>query len=392
MSRLFSLQRVRGPIAILFFGLLTACAQTPPPPEIKVLLPSVGPVALETTQSAPPEIAQLEIGILVFGNQLDEQDKERFGDWVYTEIRENEVHYLPYVLRNTLLDSNHWGAVRVLPQPDPSVDLQINGTVLHSDGERLEIAIVATDSSGKQWLEKTYADTSNLSDYPEATRFTTGNRFNPAGFVDPFQDLYDQIANDLLEVRRSFEDTALANLRRVSEMVYASDLSPETFAHTLETNEEGLLTVSSLLAESDPMLARVADMRLRHLVFIDTVDEYYQALYEEMQPAYVIWRRYSHDQIEEDSRLESRLRDYNLDDYGTSRSFVSLTQRYDRYRWSKIYEQEFRELAAGFNRELAPAILKLNEQVHGVSGTMDEQYIQWRRILQALFRLETEQM
>lgn len=140
------------------------------------------------------------------------------------------------------------------------------------------------------------------------------------------------------------------------------------------------------------MLARVDDMRERHLGFIDTVDEYYEALYTEMQASYVIWRRYSHDQIDETQRLSTRLEDYDLNDYGTSRSFTSLTQRYDRYRWSKIYEQEFRELAAGFNRELAPAILELSEQVNGVSGTMDEQYVQWRRILQALFRLETEQM
>jgi len=355
-------------------------------------LPSVGAVELLIANQAPLDSVQLEIGIQVFDNKLDNEDRERFEEWVYAEIRENEVKYLPYVLRNTLLEADHWGAVRVLPQPDPSVDIQVDGTVLHSDGERLEIAILATDSSGRQWLNKTYADTTTLSDFPESTRFTTGSPFNPNGFIDPFQDLYDQIANDLLAARELMDSAELVNIKRVSQMVYASDLSPETFAHTLTTGTEGLLTVTSLLAEADPMLARVDDMRERHLGFIDTVDEYYEALYTEMQASYVIWRRYSHDQIDETQRLSTRLEDYDLNDYGTSRSFTSLTQRYDRYRWSKIYEQEFRELAAGFNRELAPAILELSEQVNGVSGTMDEQYVQWRRILQALFRLETEQM
>lgn len=378
--------------ASIILTLVSACAQTPPPPPVVVLLPSVGDVELLIANEAPPESIQLEIGIQVFDNQLDAEDRERFEDWVYSEIRDNEVNYLPYVLRNTLLETDHWGAVRVLPQPDPSVDIQVDGTVLHSDGERLEIAIVATDSSGRQWLNKTYADTTVLSDFPESERFTTGDPFNPIGFVDPFQDLYDQIANDLLQTRQLMASSELINIKRVSQMVYASDLSPETFAHTLTTDDEGLLTVTSLLSETDPMLARLESMRDRHLVFIDTVDEYYEALYTEMQPSYVIWRRYSHDQIDETKRLASRLQEYDLDDYGTSSAFMSLTQRYDRYRWSKIYEQEFRELAAGFNRELAPAILKLSEQVNGVSGTMDEQYIQWRRILQALFRLETEQM
>lgn len=372
--------------------LVGSCAQSPPPPPVVELLPSVGVVELLIADQSPPDSIQLEIGIQVFENQLDAEDRARFEDWVYSEIRENEVNYLPYVLRSTLLETDHWGAVRVLPQPDPSVDIQVEGTVLHSDGERLEIAIVATDSSGRQWLNKTYADTTVLSDFPDSTRFTTGNPFNPNGFVDPFQDLYDQIANDLLQTRELMANAELVNIKRVSQMVYASDLSPETFSHTLTTDSEGLLAVTSLLAEADPMLARVADMRERHLVFIDTVDEYYEALYTEMQPSYVIWRRYSHDQIDETQRLASRLEDYDLDDYGTSSSFATLTQRYDRYRWSKIYEQEFRELAAGFNRELAPAILKLSEQVNGVSGTMEEQYVQWRRILQALFRLETEQM
>jgi hypothetical protein len=138
------------------------------------------------------------------------------------------------------------------------------------------------------------------------------------------------------------------------------------------------------------MIARVEDMRLRHHLFIDTVDEYYQALYEDMQPSYVTWRRYSYDQIEQ---TESALQEaYDASRYSSSRSYLTLTQRYDRYRWSKIYELEFQELATGFNREIAPAILELNKQVHGLSGTMEEQYIQWRRILRELFALETGQL
>ena len=76
--------------------------------------------------------------------------------------------------------------------------------------------------------------------------------------------------------------------------------------------------------------------------------------------------------------------------YSSSSGYLTLTQRYDRYRWSKIYELEYRELASGFNREAAPAILELNQQVHGLSGTMEEQYLQWRRVLRQLFALEND--
>ncbi|MFT4862814.1 MAG: hypothetical protein ACI95C_002038 [Pseudohongiellaceae bacterium] len=386
----YSLPKTLGLVSVII--LLAACAQTPPPPIPEILLPSVGEVQLQATNNPPPEEIQLEIGIRVFANRLNASDYERFGEWVFSEIRENEVNYLPYVLRNTLLDANEWGAVRVLPQDDPSVDLQISGTVLRSDGERLEVEVIAVDSSGRQWLRKTYADTTTLEDYPEARRYTPGNRFDPNSFTDPFQDLYDQVANDLLAIRQALATNELVNIKRVSEMVYARDLSPETFAHTLSETEAGLLTVNSLLAENDPMLARVAEMRLRHGVFIDTVDEYYEALYEEMQPSYVIWRRYSHDQIAEDERVIQQIAEYDIDNFESERTYLSLMQRYDRFRWSKIYEQEFRELAAGFNKELAPAVLKLSEQVNGVSGPMTEQYSQWRKILRDLFKLETQQM
>jgi hypothetical protein len=157
----------------------------------------------------------------------------------------------------------------------------------------------------------------------------------------------------------------------------------------LSQTESGQYEVASLPAEDDPMLQRVEDMRVRHNLFIDTVDDYYGALYEEMQPSYVLWRRYSHDQRRETEAMEERYARYEQLNSAGMRSFLTLTQRYDRYRWSKIFEQEFRMLAEGFNREIAPAILELNEQVFDVSGTMEEQYIQWRRTLRRIFALES---
>jgi hypothetical protein len=144
----------------------------------------------------------------------------------------------------------------------------------------------------------------------------------------------------------------------------------------------------TLPADTDPMLQRVKDMRYRHLLFIDTVDEYYQTLYTDIQAAYVLWRRYSLDQTEETLNRDNEPQ--AAASLGDSGSFLALSQRYDRFKWSKIYEHEFTELAAGFNNELAPAMLELNGQVHGLSGTMEQQYREWRGILRELFELETE--
>ncbi len=366
---------------------LAACASSPPPPPALPPIPPVGEVDLVRATVEPGADQLLDVGVIVFDNHTEAEDTQQFGEWVFSEIRANETQYLPYLLRNTLVQANQWGAVRVLPAADPAVDLSIQATVLASDGQQLQLAVTAHDSVGRVWLDKRYADRTQATDYPESARFTPGRQFEPQEFVEPFQDLYDQINNDLVAFRDSLPPQSVNAIKQVSNLVYANDLSPQSFGHMLTEDAQGLLTVASLPAADDPMLARVQDMRLRHHVFIDTVDEYYEALHDDVQATYVTWRKYSFDQIHE--TVASVQRAYASGDFGSSRGFQSLAQRYDRYRWSKIYETEFRELATGFNQEIAPAILELNEQVHGLSGTMEEQYIQWRRILRQLFALES---
>lgn len=367
--------------------LAAACGQLTPTARVEtVSIPGVGQVELLRAIDEPESEQLLDVGVVIFSNQPAAARSNELGAWIFNEIRENETQYLPYVLRNTLLQSNLWGAVRVLPDIDPSQDLAIEGRIIQSDGINLELHIVATDSSGREWINKTYRDVAGAVDYPESTRYTPKNRFQPTTFIDPFQDLYNQINNDLVVLRNGFTPQQLADIKHVSAMVYASDLSPETFAHTLSNGPDGLLTVTSLLAEDDPMVERLAEMRLRHHVFIDTVDEYYQSLFDEMRPVYVTWRHYSRDQLIESASASRAI--YEGDGYGNARNFLNLSQRYDRFRWSKIYEQEFTQLATGFNNEIAPAILELNRSVHGMTGNLEDHYAQWRDILRDLFAVE----
>lgn len=383
-----SLHSIPGACSVYLFAiLLQACASSDPPEPITHYpeIPAVGTITLQTSEEET-EI-YLDVGISVFTNTYHEDESETYGDWIFTEIRDNERHFLPYLLRDTLLNSEQWGAVRVLPQADPSVDLLLSGTILYSDGSRLVLAMEATDSTGRRWLQKTYADDSRAEDYPDSSRLRAASQLEREDLKEPFQDIYNQVANDLLAVRNAMTSEQLQKVQRVSELVYANDLAPDSFAESLATDAEGYLTINTLPAEQDPMMNRVLEMRRRHHLFIDTVDEYYKALFDEMQASYLVWRRYAFDQ---ENELEFTTRESaDQDLFSSTNTTLTLLQRYDRYRWAKIYEQEFLELATGFNKELAPTILELNRNVHGLSGTMEEQYLQWRRILRQLFELET---
>ena len=384
-----TLKRTNYWILQFTFIFLKGCAQNavPPTEEVPLTVP-VGSVDLIVAQQAPPENQLLDIAVNVFDVALKKDENLEFGEWIFSEIRANETHYLPYILRETLLRSNQWGAVRVLPESDPSVDLQVKAKVMASNGRRILVQVVAIDSSGRVWLDQEYLDLASETDFPNRTRYTAGQPFESDEFVEPFQDVYNKISNALVKFRSTLTEQELVDLKRVSEMVYASDLAPESFDHNLVKTESNLLTVVSLPAEDDPMLRRVKEMRARHHLFIDTVDDYYGSLYENMRPSYAVWRKYSFDQINEASKAaESQ---YDFENYGRSGGYLTLTQRYDRYRWSKIFELEYRDISASFNNEVGPAILELNERVHGLSGTMEEQYIQWTRILRQLFSLEAQ--
>ena len=71
-------------------------------------------------------------------------------------------------------------------------------------------------------------------------------------------------------------------------------------------------------------------------------------------------------------------------------SFEAISQNYNRYKWSKIFEQEFVALASGFVSETAPAVLELSRNVNGLTGPVEEQYAQWRVLLRGLFEIEAE--
>lgn len=368
-------------LALLICAGLVACAHRPPDPRPNP--PYSGPVDLVVAAEPPGPSLQLDVGVRVFDQRQTSDSSTPINETVFNRIRSIETHYLPVVLRDTLIASDHWGAVRVLPQDDPSVDLLIQGTIVASDGAALELEIVAVDSSGREWLDRSYRGHAYRIHYPDL--MATMNEPAPEDLPDPFGDVYAQIANDLLAARLALDDEELEALRKVSTLVHAQDLSPDAFSGMLTEDDAGHLVLARLPALDDPMLARVERMRERHHIFIDTIDAYYDALYWDVKQLYDLWRHYSHDHVTDlaaSAERSQRTRSREM-------SFEALRRNYERYRWAKIFEQEFVGLATGFVQETAPAVLELSRRVNGLTGSVEEQYAQWRVLLRELFELET---
>jgi len=335
------------------------------------------PLALSATdtRSTQPAPEQLDVGLPIFDPGIPENASIHGKMGIFPEIRKSEAKYMPVTLRQVLVESGDWGVVRVLPKAQESSELLVTGTILHSDGQRLELAIHARDATGAVWLDKVYAGVTTPQDYPVK---------EPG---DPFLAVYTQIAGDLLAARRQMSAKQLADIRQVALLRYASGLAPEAFTSYLTRTSAGGYALQRLPAADDPMLVRVNRIREQEYLFIDTVDEQYARLSEEMAPTYNLWRQFGAEQALYDEDYKERVS--SRDSQGRRGSFAALEQTYNAYKWAKIHEQDLDELAQGYNNEVAPTVMDVSGTVYKLSGTLDSQYTEWRQILQRIFALET---
>ena len=204
--------------------------------------------SLQAPANPVPENELLDVGVSIFDTGIDlvEEDER-----IYPEVRRAEARYIPQLLTEVLQNSGVWGAVRVVPDENRITDLRISGTILHSDGESLELRIVARDSRDYVWLDKVYQGNASRYAYDAKTRAA----------YDPFQGVYHNIANDLVRRFDELESAQRQDIRTVSELLFAKSFSSEAFSGYLDTTRKGKLLVIRLPADDDPMLERVRKLR-----------------------------------------------------------------------------------------------------------------------------------
>ncbi len=388
-----ALMVVRTSVLLLLLSsvLLAGCSTT------KVKSTRVTP--LEAARQEVPEALLLDVGVNLFDPGLDDV---KDGDIsVYPEVRQAEARYVPVLLMNTMQASANWGAVRVVPADMAAVDVLVSGKILHSDGESMELLINVKDVTGKQWFEKKYAKDISKYSY-QKSRSLAG---------DPFQDLYNRIANDIASYRNGLKPRQLANVRTVGELKFAQDFSPEAFGGHLEKNKKGIYEVQRLPSEQDPMLQRVSKIRERDYLFVDTLQDYYGSFSREMNAPYFDWRAQSYEEVIalRELKRSSRLRTVGGiaaiiagivaagGDGGSTRQagVVSvlgggylIKSAIDKHKEAEIHAEALRELGSSLGADIEPQLIDLDNRTVTLSGTVSDQYEQWRNILRAIYAEE----
>ena len=360
-------------------------------------------VSIERIDEAQEQLIEekhiLDVGIILFDPGVVDLDTDETD---YSSVRQSEAVWFTNQLKRTLDESNAWGLVRALPRDNLGLDVYVTGTLLESNGEVIRLLISAKDSTGQEWFSKEYDQ--------RASAYAYNPEVNLPG--DPFQATFNEVANDMFNYRASLSGQQLVNIRSVSKVLFARDFVPDAFDGFVQTNEAGQLSLNRIPADNDPMMLRVERIRSRNDLFLDVVQDYYRAFNRRMEGPYQEWRKLSYKevlyarQLKEQGRKErlAGLAVINAGIEAASSGKGRTTQGAGHigiFAGARLFGNSFlkteealghsstlRELGASLESELEPSIVALQDRSVTLSGTVDDQYQEWRRILKEMFYLE----
>jgi len=339
------------------------------------------------------------VGIVLFDPGVVDLNS---SDADYSSVRQSEAVWFTNQLKHTLDTSNAWGLVRALPRDNLGLDVYVTGTLLESNGEVIRLLVSAKDSTGREWFSKEYDQ--------RASAYAYNPEVNLPG--DPFQATFNEIANDMFNYRANLKGEELLNIRSVSKVLFARDFVPNAFNSFVETDELGQLSLTRIPADNDPMMLRVERIRSRNDLFLDVVQDYYRAFNNKMEAPYQEWRKLSYKEVLYSRQLKEQGRKEKIAGLvaiaGGIAAATSGNNRTTRgaghigiLAGARIFGNSFlkteealghsstlRELGASLESELEPSIVDLQDRSVTLSGTVDDQYQEWRRILGEMFRLE----
>ena len=363
-----------------------------------------------------PDDERLDIVVHAFDagipKDLAEDEDALAKKRIYPDLRRAEARYFAVLLKNTLESSAQWGAVRVAPETAEFVDVRVSGRILESNGKYLSLEITAKDAAGRTWLDgKRYEAEPDLGSYKTDAALKAR---------DPFQNLYSTIANDLVAARDRLDRAQLTDLRRVTQLRFAQDFAPEAMAGYLTTDprtKPPLVRVARLPAANDPVAVRLDRIRERDASVVDTLSGYYESFAESMQESYGGFRRTSYEEVEKEERARSSARARTIlgaaavaasilapggcnsntscqlesaARYGGAAGGVaSILSGIRKYADARTHAQSFRELASSFQAEVAPQVVDVEGRSLRLTGTAEEQYKEWRKLLREFYEQET---
>ncbi len=349
-----------------------------------------------------PEEQLLDVGVVIFDTEeIDSKDAENQG--TTGETRKAETNFMACHMKNTLQQSSQWGAVRVIPDEGASVDVLVKGSILHSNGEDLVIAMEVSDATGKIWFKKRYRAKADEKAYRDAH----------IGEKDVFQNIYNAVANDMARYKAKLKNKRIRTILDVSLLKFAETYAPDAFEGYLSADKKNRLSIKRLPADDDPMLARLKKIRAREFMYVDTLNSLYDDYYNTMWPSYENWRklnlveRVAMDKVRGQTATRILIgvlliagaivlgaNSGNINTGGLETGLViiggqvimdgvNISQNAD------IHEEAIKELSESFGSEMKTVVMDFEDKQYELTGPAQEQFKQWRDLMRRIYQAET---
>lgn len=350
-----------------------------------------------------PEHLLLDVGVDIFDPGIDYLDEETSTST--PSVRKAESVYTAYSLAQTLQGTGSWGAVRLIPGGQSETDVTVSGTIVDSDGESLKLQITVTDISGQQWYTRTYSQTLSQYAYEPSLRQQQ----------EPFQQLYNDIANDMYEHMLRLKPVQREELRVISKLRFAQRFAPEDYNDFMTIDSRGRYKLERLPATSDPVMAWIDSIRIRDQMFVDRLQDHYAAFNRRLEEPYDQWREASYHETKALRKLKGEATARKIGgvlsvlagiailatggrNQGASAAGVLgigagaylFKTGLDRGAEAQIHQAALKEMADSLGAEIAPYTIVLADKTVTLSGTVEEQYAQWRVILNQIYLAEIE--
>lgn len=422
---------IRPLVIGLLAATLGACASNYPTRTV-----SYKETAIDRPTTPPSEAELLSVRIEAFEPGVLPENKD-VAKGLSSDIRRAEAYYIPVQLKSTMQKSGHWGPARVVPQGSRGGEVVVTGKIQESDGEILKLEIAVTDATGAEWFTKEYVSVIDDNAYLKAEE----------GSVDPFQDLYNKIANDIAAHKKALKPADIRVVRQVAELRFGAEFAPQVYDAYLQRpaapppepgdlrrliaffnsdasgEQVPVYSVVRLPAENDPIVQRVNRIRVREEFLVDTFDEQYDGLARGVGDAYTNWRSSRLKEIaairaaDEVKNAETAkgiavgvlavLAGAAIASQGGSRCYgcgtagvlvagagvaigaqMAIKASEQASAETKLRQAALEELGQSLIADVRPTVIEVEGKTFELKGTIEEKFQAWRQVLKALHESE----
>jgi hypothetical protein len=151
----------------------------------------------------------------------------------------------------------------------------------------------------------------------------------------------------------------------------------------------------------------VRKIREREYLLVDTINEHYADYYDKVHDSYGNWRRYylmetlEKRKVERESKVKKALGaaavvgsilmavlGENISPALVVGGAALYTEGVNASEEAVIHQEAIVELSESLQTDVEPLVVEVDGEAKELTGTLDEQYLQWRALLKAIYQEE----